>query len=204
MRSKTILFVSISFGFVLILLGGSVLLRRPYQYHGSIIEPPIPAAGFELTDQNGKEFRFTDHRGKLALIFFGYTHCPDICPTTLNEFQSIYLGLKDRADEALFIFITVDPERDSPEILKEYLAYFNPNFIGLTSDRKTLEAVWQGYGVYQAQQEAGSAAGYLVDHSTRVYLVDAIGNLVITYPFGFESQKISEDMLHMLAQGGQP
>lgn len=204
MRKHTVLLVSMGLGFTLIVLVGSILLDQPYRYHGSIIEPPIPAADFVLTDQDGRAFRSADLRGKLALLFFGYTHCPDICPTTLTEYQTVYQRLKDRADEVIFIFITVDPERDSPEILKDYVSYFNPHFFALTSDRQILEEVWQDYGVYQARQEVSSAAGYLVDHSTRIYLVDAAGNLAITYPFGFEATKITQDLLHMLAQGGQP
>jgi protein SCO1 len=204
MHTKTVLYVSIAFGFVLVIFWGSTLLDQPYKYHGSLIEPPIMAADFELTDQEGETFRFEDQRGKLALIFFGYTHCPDICPSTLVEFQNIYRELKDLADKVDFIFITVDPERDTQGRLKEYFSYFNPDFIALTSDREKLTQVWKNYGVYQQKQESGSATGYLVDHSTRMYLVDATGNLVITYPYGFESFKISEDILFMLEQGGQP
>ena len=140
----------------------------------------------------------------LLLIFFGYTNCPDVCPSTLAEFQQIFLGLKDKAADVQFIFITVDPERDTPEKLGDYVGYFNPDFIALTADRAELEPVWSDYGVYQQKQDSGSASGYLVDHSTRIYLVDTNGNLAITYPFGFEANKISDDISHMLAEGGHP
>ena len=204
MKSKTVIFVSVVFGFILVIFAGSILLNRPYEYQGSIIEPPIKAGKIELIQQNGQIYRLSDKNEKLALIFFGYTNCPDICPSTLTEYQNIYQGLKGKADQVKFIFITVDPERDTPQRLQDYIGFFNPNFIGLTSDRQTLEQVWKAYGVYQQKQDEGSAAGYLVDHSTRMYLVDSLGNLVITYPFGFGSEKITEDIVHMLNQGGHP
>lgn len=204
MKSNTILLTGIAFGFVLVILLGSILFRQPYQYQGSVIDPPFVAPDFILTDQNGVDFHLSSQRGKLVLVFFGYTHCPDICPATLTEYQNIYQGLKERANEVVFIFITVDPERDTPQRLKDYVEYFNPGFVALTSDRSELDQVWKDYGVYQQRQETGSEAGYLVDHSTRMYLIDAVGNLVITYPFGFEANKITQDIRNMLDQGGLP
>ena len=204
MKSKTVLLVSAAFGFILVIFAGTILFNHPYQYHGSIIDPPIKAGAIELIQQDEGIFRLADQEGKMALIFFGYTNCPDICPATLTEFQNIYQGLKEKVEKVQFIFITVDPERDTPQRLREYVGFFNSNFIALTADRKELEKVWKAYGVFQQKQDAGSAAGYLVDHSTRMYLVDEVGNLVITYPFGFESEKIIEDVQNMLEQGGHP
>ena len=204
MRSRTVLIVSILFGFILIVFVGILLTNRPYHYQGSLIEPPIKAGAVELEDQNGETFRLSDQSGKMNLIFFGYTNCPDICPSTLADFQKIYTGLKDKTDQVNFIFITVDPERDTPQRLKDYVGFFNQDFMALTSDRQILERIWKTYGVYQQKQDPGSASGYLVDHSTRIYLVDSMGDLVMTYPFGFGSEKITEDILYMLDQGGHP
>ena len=204
MRSKTIIFVGIAFGFILVVLLGTIYFRRPYRYHGSIIDPPIKAPDFKLNDQFEKEYTLSDRSGELALIFFGYTNCPDICPSTLVEFQNIQAGLKDQAEKVTFIFITVDPERDTPEKLRDYIGFFSPDFVALTSTRDRLDQVWRDYGVYQQRQEAGSASGYLVDHSTRMYLVNSAGDLVVTYPFGFDYMHITEDILHMLEKDGMP
>jgi len=159
-----------------------------------------PGSDFTLTDQNGNLFRLSDQKGKILLIFFGYTHCPDVCPITLAEFKQIKAMLGDKADQVRFVFVTVDPERDTPETINTFLQNFDPTFIGLTSDRATLEPVWKAYGVYQEQQDAGSAAGYLVDHSTPTYLIDPQGLWHINYPYGMEAEKIAQDLQHMMKE----
>lgn len=199
MKTRLVLWVGLTLGLVLVVgLGGKFFPLTPYRFQGSLIDPPIPAADFELTDHHGQVFKLSDQRGKVVVLFFGYTHCPDICPTTLTEYQKIHAGLKELANRVRFVFITVDPERDTPERLAEYIRYFDPDFIGLTGDRTTLETVWKSYGVYQQKQDVGSAAGYLVDHSTRLYVVNQQGDLILTYPFGFETEKIVEDLAFLV------
>jgi len=187
-------------GLALTLVIGWYLLDQNYRYHGAVIEPPAQAADFTLTDQDGNPFRLSDQKGKIVLIFFGYTHCPDVCPITLAEFKQIKAMLGDKADQVRFVFVTVDPERDTPETINTFLQNFDPTFIGLTSDRATLEPVWKAYGVYQEQQDAGSAAGYLVDHSTPTYLIDPQGLWHINYPYGMEAEKIAQDLQHMMKE----
>lgn len=198
MRSKYFMFgVGILVGIGLLLVGWR-FVQFPYTFRGSLIDPPIPAADFELTNQNGGPFRLSDQRGEIVLIFFGYTHCPDVCPLTLSDFKQIKASLGDQADRVRFVFITVDPERDTTEVLRQYLPNFDPEIIGLTSDRTSLESVWKAYGVYQAKQEVGSAAGYLVDHSARTYLIDQQGNLRLTYPFEMGKDDILSDVRYLL------
>ena len=201
MRFKTELFVGIALGLILILVFGSRFLNFNYQFHGSWIDPPIPAENFELTAQDGSTFRLSDQRGSLVLMFFGYTHCPDICPSTLAGYQKIQKGMAKKSEFVRFLFITIDPERDTPEQMASYIGFFDSSFIGLTADRIGLEPVWKAYGVYQEKQDAGSAAGYLVDHSTRIYVVDQKGNLVLTYPYGFDAGLIVDDLLYLLEGG---
>ena len=184
---------------VFIMVGWQAL-SRPYTFQGSLIDPPIEAADFELTDQNGQTFRLSEHQGKVVLIFYGYTNCPDVCPLTLSDFKLIKADLGEQADQVNFVFITVDPERDSQERLKAYLANFDPVFSGLTGSRSELESVWKAYGVYQAKQETGSAAGYLVDHTARTYAIDKQGNLRLTYPFEMERQAILDDVRHLVQE----
>jgi protein SCO1/2 len=200
MSKVWILVTGVVIGLALTLVIGWFLLDQNYRYHGAVIEPPAQAADFTLTDQNGAPFRLSDQEGKIALLFFGYTHCPDVCPITLSEYKKIKAMLGDKADQVRFIYITVDPERDTVEVVRTFLQNFDPTFIGLTGDRTTLEPVWKAYGVYQQKQDAGSAAGYLVDHSTRTYLIDQQGNWRINYPYGLEPEKIAQDIEHLLKE----
>lgn len=194
----------IGFGVVIGLLIALVawqVFAQEYTYQGSLIDPPVKAGGFELLDQNGHLYKLSDQRGKVALIFFGYTHCPDVCPVTLSEFKQIKRQLGEQASGVEFIFITVDHERDTQEKLAQYLANFDPDFVGLTGEQSDLEAVYQNYGVYRAKQQTGSAAGYLVDHTARVFAIDKDGNWRLTYPFGMEVEKIYQDVRHLLMEG---
>lgn len=173
---------------------------RFYTYQGSLIDPPIPAADFQLTDQHGQHFRLSEQRGKVVLIFFGYIHCPDVCPVTLSEFKQIKQRLGDQAEKVRFVFITVDPERDSTEKVRAHMANFDPSIVGLTGERSELEAVWSSYGVYQEKVDTGSATGYLVDHTARVYAIDRHGNWRLTYPFGMEVEKLEKDVAHLVRE----
>jgi protein SCO1 len=186
-------------GLALVLVGWRAM-GASYTYQGTLIDPPIPATDFTLTDQSGGTFRLSDQRGKIVLIFFGYTHCTDVCPLTLSNFKRVKQTLGSQAQHVEFVFITVDPERDSPEALRQDLANFDPSFIGLTGTRPEIEKVWKAYGVYQAKVDNGSAAGYSVDHTAITYLIDPQGNWRLTYPFGMEIEKITSDLLHMIRQ----
>jgi protein SCO1/2 len=132
-------------------------------------------------------------------MFFGYTSCPDVCPTTLAEAKRVLEGLGDDADRVTFLFITVDPERDTPEVLGTYVTAFHPAIVGLTGAPNDLATVRQDYGVF-AEKEVleGSAAGYIVNHTARVFLVDAEGRLRLSYSFGTPSGDVLEDIRHLL------
>lgn len=173
--------------------------RRPYTFQGSLIEPPVAAPQFELTDFNGQPFQLSDLDGQVVVMFFGYTSCPDVCPVTLSDFLRIRADLGQQAEKVSFVFVTVDPERDTPQRLRKYLTNFDPDIIGLTGDRSQLESVWSAYGVYQARAEGGSQDNYLVDHSSRVYVIDADGDLRLTYLFGTNEELITEDVRHLVS-----
>lgn len=180
---------------VFLLLGS----QRAYTFQGSLIEPPVAAPQFELTDMDGQPFQLSDLDDQVVVMFFGYTGCPDVCPVTLTEFLQIRSKLGEAAEDVSFVFVTVDPERDTPERMRKYLTNFDPEIIGLTGERGELEPVWADYGVYQAKAEGGSESNYLVDHSSRVYVIDADGNLRLTYLFGTENQLITEDVRHLVS-----
>lgn len=198
MSKLGLILLGVVVGMALILGGAWWIFEKNYTYQGVLIDPPAPAADFTLTDQYGQPFQLSQQRGKVVLIFFGYTNCPDVCPVTLSEFKRIKAALGKRSGDVLFVYITVDPERDTADRIRVYLANFDPDFIGLTGSRSELEKVWQSYGVYQQRQDSGSAAGYLVDHSARVYAIDSQGNWRLNYPYGMEPQKIAQDVAHLL------
>ena len=175
-------------------------LAASYTYQGSLIDPPVTVADFELSDQHGGRFRLSEHRGQVVLIFFGYTFCPDVCPVTISEFRQVKRLLGDKAADVRFVYITVDPERDTRQRMKAYLDNFDPSFIGLTGSFEELEEVWKQYGVFRQVQESGSAGGYLIDHTARIYAIDASGRLKLTFPFGMEVEKIARDVRQMLQE----
>jgi protein SCO1/2 len=181
---------------VFLLLGPT----RPYTFQGSLIDPPVAAPPFELTDVDGQSFHLSDVDGQVVIMFFGYTSCPDVCPVTLSDFLRIRSQLGNQAKNVSFVFITVDPERDTPERMKKYLTNFDPEIIGLTGERSDLEPVWSSYGVYEAMVEGGREDNYLVDHSSRIYVINADGDLLLTYLFGTENKVIAEDVRHLVSR----
>jgi protein SCO1/2 len=183
-------------GLALVLVGWRAM-DAGYTYQGSLIDPPISATDFTLTNQNGGTFRLSDQRGKVVLIFFGYTHCTDVCPATLLNFKRVKTMLGNQAQQVEFVFITVDPERDSPEALRQDLANYDPSFVGLTGTRPELAKVWKAYGVYQAKVDNGTP-NYSVDHTSIVYVIDPQGKWRMTYPFGMDAGKITSDLQHLL------
>lgn len=201
MKSKYIfLGIGVLLGVALMILGMEYI-RLPYTFRGSLIDPPVQAADFELPDQNGQSFRLSEQKGQIVLLFFGYTHCPDVCPLTLSDFKQIKSDLGDQAQGVKFVFVTVDPERDTRQVIGKYLQNFDSEFIGLTADRVSMEKVWEDYGVYQAKQEVGSASGYLVDHTARTYLIDQQSNWRLTYPFEMDYSDIVKDVRYLLSNG---
>jgi protein SCO1/2 len=135
---------------------------------------------FRLEDQNGKPVSEADMKGRPFLVFFGFTHCPDICPTTLFEMSQVMKALGPDADRAGALFITVDPERDTPGVMKDYLSNFDPHLRGLTGDRVAVDAAIRAYRVY-AKKVPLQNGDYTMDHTAVVYLMDKDGNFVAPF-----------------------
>lgn len=188
------------FGAAVVILGVFVF-AKPYTFQGSVIDPPASVADFALEATDGSTFRLSEQRGNVVLLFFGYTHCPDVCPTTLYDFKQIVQGLDEDAERVQFAFVTVDPERDSLDHLAAYVSAFDEQIVGLSGAQKTLDEVYANFGVFYEKKDVGSAAGYLVDHTARVYVIDAQGNLSLTFPFGMESAAMTDDIAHLLGEG---
>lgn len=146
---------------------------------------------FVLTDHFGNSFDSKQLRGKLMLIFFGYTYCPDICPTELSALASVLKALENDADKVTSLFISIDPERDTPEKLKQYVPFYSPDLIGLTGSPDDINKVVNAYHIqYKIHEHEEGDSNYLVDHSANLYVVGAEGELLQIIPFGLPVEHI--------------
>jgi len=180
---------------------GCQAFAAPYQYKGALVEPPQPLPDFELMSAAGQPFRLSDAEGDISLIYFGYTSCPDVCPLTLWEVKTALSQLEIGRERIHVIFISADPERDTPQVMANYTAAFGPQFIGLTDEFDKTEAVMKPLGAFAEKEEvADSALGYLVNHSATLYLVGPQRRLLLQYPFGFEADDLRSDLTYLLQQ----
>ncbi len=187
--------------FLLVLLVLLLAACSSYQFHGIPYEPPTPAPSIEGANWDGSAFSLASLQGKTALVFFGYTSCPDVCPTTLAEMRVLFENLDARAKDVAVVFVSVDPERDTTQRLGEYVPMFSNAFFGVHIEPDALETVKQGYGVIAQKvfyNPQDSAAGYSIDHTARLYLIDKTGTLVTSYPYGSPVENIQKDVEHLL------
>jgi protein SCO1/2 len=171
--------------------------KLPSPFHASDVSSSFQGADFRLTDGSGNQRTLGDFRGKVVAIFFGYTHCPDLCPTTMADLALAMTKLGKDEERVQVLFVTVDPERDTPELLAQYVSAFDPRFLGLSGDeRATAHAAGAFQVKYQKQQ---TASGYSVDHSVGIYLVDPSGRVRLRTPYGESSAWIADDIRLLLA-----
>jgi len=196
MDRRTIFVVLASFLLIGIVAAGVFLFSKPASFRGTMYAEPYPSAPeIELNRDNGASFKLSELRGNVVLLFFGYTSCPDVCPTTMAELKQALDELdEDDAKQVQVLFVTVDPERDTPERVQEYVNHFNSDFIGLSGTESELTEVWKKYGVFRENVEGTSAAGYLVNHTARVTLIDRDGNLRLSYAFDTPVDSIVHDL----------
>ncbi|HEV2148574.1 MAG TPA: SCO family protein [Longimicrobiaceae bacterium] len=188
-------------------LGGAgfLLAKRPPTFHGTTYTEVTPAPPFALTDHTGRRVTLDDYRGKVVLLFYGFTHCPDVCPTTLAKLARVAEGLGRRADDVQILLVTVDPERDTPAALGEYVRRFGPRAAGLTGDSAALAEAYRGYGVYTLEGGPhaaghGSASGghRSMTHSSVVYGIDRRGRLVVVIPPEADDRAVRDDVRALL------
>ncbi len=179
----------------------------PAGLRGEPILPERPAPDFLLQGPGGADWRLSEARGRVVALFFGYTHCPDVCPQTLNRVRQALLQLDDdQAAEVLSVLITVDPERDSAERLERYVTGFGAGFVGLRGSPEAIADVAAGYGVrYEKELPDGAdpqvaAENYSVAHSGRVFLIDAAGQLRTSFIGPFTPEEMAQDLRLLLAE----
>ena len=173
------------------------------QFYGQILQPAQEGYDFRLIDQNGKAFQLSQLRGKVVLFSFGYTHCPDVCPTTLTDFGKIYRALSENDRKRVqVLFISVDFRRDQPETLKNYIPYFDTSFLGLTGDTNQINEATKAYGAsYEFVHHPGEDPDvYFVNHSAYAYLIGPDGKWKAIYEFDQlrETGKVAADIRRVL------
>jgi protein SCO1 len=155
---------------------------------------------FELTDQDGKSFSSEQLKGRPHIVFFGFTHCPDICPTTLLELSKLLESLGEDADKLGVLFITVDPARDTPENLKSYLASFDPRITGLTGTSDQIKKVTNLYRAVYEKVPSADGTDYTMNHTASVYLIDRSGALSSTLAWGEDAETQRKKLLRLVAK----
>jgi protein SCO1/2 len=185
--------------------GGSEMTLSPVksQFKNTDVTGLDYAKGFTLTDHNGKQRTLEDFRGKAVVVFFGFTQCPDVCPTTLVEMANVRKMLGPDADRLQVLFVTVDPERDTPEHLKQYVPAFDPSFIGLTGDQAAIEKVAKDFRVFYQKVPGKEKGNYTLDHTAGSYVFDPQGRIRLFIRHGKGPEPIADDLKLLLAETPQ-
>ena len=186
-------------GWLTIGLFSGELRIGPYTFHGTTFESAEPMGEFTLTDHNGNQASLSDFRGKVVLLYFGYTFCPDVCPTTMNELAIAMekLSQKDR-EQVQVLMVSVDPQRDTPEALANYLAHFDPTFLGLTGTEEEIAAAAGSFGIFYEKHDGTVNTGYLVDHTASVAALNKEGALRVLYSFNTPGKDIAADLRRLV------
>ncbi len=201
------LLATFGFGFLLSMAPTLTQVPLPTATPGGIpaskYQQQVP--DFTLTDQDGRSRSLSGLRGRPVLISFGYTHCPDVCPLTLADFKLVKKQLGADAENVTFLFISLDPGRDSAEVIKRYLALFDTSFIGMTGDSATIDAITDSFDAsYQIQKPAAGKTDYSVAHTSFTYLLDQNGLWRLKFPFQTPPAIIADDVRKLLASKSAP
>jgi protein SCO1 len=158
------------------------------------------ATDFKLTDHNGKVRTLADFRGKVVVLFFGFTHCPDVCPTTLADLRDVMKMLGADAAGVQVLFVTLDPHRDKPELLAKYVPAFHPSFLGLYGEDAATRKTAKDFKIVHAIREGQTPESYTVDHTAATLILDTQGRLRLFHPYGLEAKLVAEDFKTLLKE----
>lgn len=156
------------------------------------------AQTLNLTDHTGKPRSLSDFKGKAIALFFGYTHCPDVCPTTMADLKQTMKLLGSRADELQVLFVTLDPERDTQQILAQYVPSFDKRFIGLYGNTEATEKAIRNFKIFAAKVESTGRSGYTIDHSAGIYIFDKAGKIRLYVDYGAKPESIAADIKKLI------
>ena len=198
MRNKTVvLSIGIVIGITILGIIGVIFLR-PYTFNGTAFQAPMTAANFQLQAASNQVVQLSDLRGKIVILYFGYMYCPDVCPATLSEIAKAVQALVVKSDDVQVIMISVDPARDTPEQLANYVKNFDSRFIGVTGSEEDIARVTALYGIYYEKEAGNVESGYLVSHTASVMVIDKEGYLKLVFPFGLGWEKMASDLRYLL------
>ena len=182
---------------ILLVCMGTACNREP-GWRGTPVAPALVIPALTFADSAGAPTTLLPATGEASMVFFGYTNCPDVCPTILSDWTRVRAALGDDAKRVHFVFISVDPERDTPAVAQRYAAQFDPSFRGVSGDAQTTAAVQKAFGVASAKQLSASAAGYLVGHPAQTFLIDDQGHVRVSYAFGAGWDAMAADLKQLL------
>ena len=186
-------------GLLLTMLAGGGTACQSDGYRSGVFDPPRQAPDFVLEGSHGSPIKLSSYRGKVVAVAFGFSYCPRICPVTLSRLAEVKQNLGTLASDLEVVFITVDPERDTPGRLREFLGFFNADFRGATGDPSKLDALQEAYGVIAKRVSSeDKKLKYEVHHSTSIYLIDKQGTLRLLVPFGEPAADILHDVKRLL------
>ncbi len=172
--------------------------RDEYKFHGIPLNPMVTAPLDPLVRDDGSRFSVGAERGRASLVFFGYTNCPDICPATLADWKRVKQALGTASLFVNFVFVTIDPATDTPEVVERYLAKFDTAFVGLTGTPEQVASVATAFGVTATPEGTLPSGHTAMAHPSRVYLVDTRGRIRFVFPPGLRAEEIAEDIRHVL------
>jgi protein SCO1/2 len=168
-------------------------------FKGNVLQTPMLVPDFTLTAHSGEQVSLSDFRGRVVLIYFGYTYCPDVCPATLTALTLAMEELRPKEREQLqVLMVTVDPDRDTPQVLAGFLPHFDPSFIGLTGTADEIAAAAEPFGIFYQKRDGTVESGYLIDHTATVVGLDKRGYLRLLFPFNTPGEDIGSDMRRLI------
>ena len=176
----------------MLFLAGCSLLTPAFK--GTLLPNPVPVSDFTLLGADGQPVNLSDFQDKNVLLYFGYTFCPDVCPTTMADLAKAQREIDDSGEDFQVIMVTVDPERDTTEKMGAYVEHFHPTFVGLTGTKEAIDKAGEDYGLYYEIHAGTAASGYLVDHTARVYVIDRDGMYTLSWAYGTPWEDIAADM----------
>lgn len=174
----------------------------PYEFKGGIVNPPTEVPNFTLTNYDGQPWTLSEQRGDVVMLFFGFTTCPDVCPTALADMAAMRRELGADADKVKVAMVTVDPERDTQERLQKYVTRFDPSFAGLRGSPEELQKVYKDYGVVAQRREMpDSGMKYTIDHTGITYVIDPAGKWQVAFTPDMTVEDMASDVRQLLRQG---
>lgn len=202
MKTKSLLFNNYTvISFLLIVIISLALSIQNYshgnspekKYQGLLLKPEKTIKSYTMINQEGKEITPPAASGKFQLIFFGYTNCPDICPMTLHKIKKVIRDLQNN-DKVEYFFISIDAERDKPELLKSFVSYFHPQIKGITGTIHNIKGIEKEFGILTRKYQGKSALAYQLEHSVFMYLINKQGKLMLMYPGSSSTTQIVSDL----------